>query len=294
MAISPITPRVRAAFLDFGGLKALTPFEIASTPVSAEAPDAKARRTTSSVTAPTPTVVGSVTCACGQAPVAHFPTPTATRTYMTATNAYVGKREEQPRLADASEVGQRQQHDAEERESDLVRLEGRHGGGQSEDPCCDGDGNREHVVDEERGGREKARKPPEIVARDHVGSSARLVRAHGLPVGKDDDREQRGDRGGDREHEVSGACRRGDEDNECRLGRVGDGGKRIRREDGQRELLREQGVVHLAARPWPADERSLDGDGSARAPLADLRHASSPSSARIVAMRSLRSRADKP
>ena len=60
------------------------------------------------------------------------------------------------------------------------------------------------------------------------------------------------------------ACRGGDEDDESRLGRVGDGGKRVRREDGQRELLREQGVVHLAARPWTADERALDGDGSAR------------------------------
>src|SRR6186997_2485398 len=96
MAIRPITPSVRAAFFDFGGLNALTPFEIASTPVRAEAPDAKARRTTSSVTAPTPTVVGSVTCACGQAPVAHFPTPTATRTYMTATNAYVGNAKSSP------------------------------------------------------------------------------------------------------------------------------------------------------------------------------------------------------
>ncbi len=39
-----MTPSVRAAFFDFGGRKALTPFEIASTPVSAAAPEANARR----------------------------------------------------------------------------------------------------------------------------------------------------------------------------------------------------------------------------------------------------------
>src|SRR5262245_48970199 len=91
-----MTPRVRAAFCDFGGLNALTPFEIASTPVSAAAPDANARRTTSTVTAPTPTVVGSVTCACGQVPAAHFATPVATRTYMAATNVYVGSAKRRP------------------------------------------------------------------------------------------------------------------------------------------------------------------------------------------------------
>ena len=46
IAIRPIASSVREAFLPWGGRKALTPFEIDSTPVSAAAPEEKARRTT--------------------------------------------------------------------------------------------------------------------------------------------------------------------------------------------------------------------------------------------------------
>src|SRR2546430_14985494 len=58
IAIAPMITRVRAAFFPGGGRKALTPFEIASTPVRAAAPDAKARRTTKTPTAPAPAASG--------------------------------------------------------------------------------------------------------------------------------------------------------------------------------------------------------------------------------------------
>src|SRR5215831_19860738 len=74
-AIAPMTRSVRAAFLPGGGLNALTPFEIDSTPVSAAAPEANARRTTKIVTAPAPAASGSGTCACGHVPKVHFETP---------------------------------------------------------------------------------------------------------------------------------------------------------------------------------------------------------------------------
>ena len=87
IAITPITTSVRAAFSPCGVLNAPTPFEIDSTPVSAAAPDAKARSTTSTPTLPAaPTVIGSGTCAWGQPLTAHFPTPTPIITYITATN----------------------------------------------------------------------------------------------------------------------------------------------------------------------------------------------------------------
>src|SRR6266511_3429191 len=63
IAIPPMISRVRAAFLPGGGRNALTPFEIASTPVSAAAPDANARRTTNTPTAPAPAAMGCGTCA---------------------------------------------------------------------------------------------------------------------------------------------------------------------------------------------------------------------------------------
>ena len=87
IAITPMATSVLAAFCDFGGRKALTPFEIASTPVSAAAPEAKARSTTRTPTVPTPVASGSGVVATGQLPARHFPTPVPTRTYMTATNA---------------------------------------------------------------------------------------------------------------------------------------------------------------------------------------------------------------
>ena len=52
--IAIITVRVARAFFHSGGLKAGTPSEIASTPVSAAQPELKARRTTKRVSAPAP------------------------------------------------------------------------------------------------------------------------------------------------------------------------------------------------------------------------------------------------
>ena len=90
IAIPPITSNVVAAFRPCGGRKALTPFEIASTPVSAAAPDEKARRTTRTPTVPAPVASGLDTCACGHAPETHLPIPVPIIAYITATNAYVG------------------------------------------------------------------------------------------------------------------------------------------------------------------------------------------------------------
>src|SRR4026208_1803650 len=58
IAIRPIAGGVRAAFFPAGARKALTPFEIASTPVSAAAPEAKAWRRTKRPTTPAPAAIG--------------------------------------------------------------------------------------------------------------------------------------------------------------------------------------------------------------------------------------------
>src|SRR6266536_3369832 len=69
--IKPRIPSVAAAFFPFGRLHALTPFEIASTPVRATAPLANARTRRKAVTAPVPTAIGCGTVACGQLPATH-------------------------------------------------------------------------------------------------------------------------------------------------------------------------------------------------------------------------------
>src|SRR5213082_2865578 len=65
IASVPRIPSVAAAFLPCGRRNALTPLAIASTPVNAVDPEAKARRTTKVVSAPVPAVIGCGTTACG-------------------------------------------------------------------------------------------------------------------------------------------------------------------------------------------------------------------------------------
>ena len=144
-----------------------------------------------------------------------------------------------------------------------MSLERGRGRRQGEHAGRDRDGHREHVVDEQGRGRDEAREPPEVVARDHVRAAARLVRVDRLAVGEDDDRQQDGDPGGDREDEVGRRCRGDDEDDERRLGRVRHRRERVRGEDREREPLREQGLVHLPARARAADKRALQPDGAA-------------------------------
>src|SRR6266540_2028347 len=85
--ITPSTPRVVAALRPFGGRKAPTPFEIASTPVSATAPEANARTSTNAPTVAAPPIAtGCGTSACGHVPATHLPMPAPTRTNIAATN----------------------------------------------------------------------------------------------------------------------------------------------------------------------------------------------------------------
>jgi len=86
---TPRMARVPAAFLAWGRRNAGTPFEMASTPVSAVEPDANARRMKYSpiaaVALPVAMACTSET-ACGHAPPRHRATPTATRISMDRMN----------------------------------------------------------------------------------------------------------------------------------------------------------------------------------------------------------------
>ena len=68
IAIAPSTVSVVAAFRPCGRRNALTPFAIASTPVSAVDPDENARSRTNSVMPPAPVAIGSGVTACGAVP----------------------------------------------------------------------------------------------------------------------------------------------------------------------------------------------------------------------------------
>ena len=94
--MAPRTRSVCAALRPRGGWKAPTPFEIASTPVSAAAPEAKARSDDEHAGGPDARRDGSGTSACGQVPTTHLPTPVAIMAYMATTKAYVGRAKRMP------------------------------------------------------------------------------------------------------------------------------------------------------------------------------------------------------
>ena len=258
IAIAPIASSVLAAFRPGGGRKALTPFEIASTPVSAAAPEAKAWSSTNTPTAPAPAAIGCGACTVGHSPVAHFPTPVPTSRNIDATNAYVGSANRAPDSRTPRRLASVSMSDEGEAERDLVPAERGGGGREREDSGGDGDGHGQDVVDEQGRGRDEARHRPEVLARDDVGAAARLVRVDGLDVREDDDRHHGRDRDRHRQDVMAGRRGRADQDDERRLGRVGDGRERVGGEDREGEPLGEQRLVHLPARAGSADQSSLE------------------------------------
>jgi hypothetical protein len=96
-AIPPRIASVAAAFRAWGRWKALVPFAIASTPVSALQPDANARSATAvDAVVAVPTAAGSGTVAFGQSPSPHFPRPRAIIAPIATTNPYVGRANSRP------------------------------------------------------------------------------------------------------------------------------------------------------------------------------------------------------
>ena len=129
IARTPRMPSVRAAFRDCGRRNALTPFAIASTPVSAVEPEAKARSSTKSPIVPTPTVIGWGATAGPHGPVRAAGGARDDEREHGGDERVGGNRERQPRLAHAAEVRDRDQGDERERKAD---ADGRSGSGTAE------------------------------------------------------------------------------------------------------------------------------------------------------------------
>src|SRR5919198_5121999 len=91
IATTAMMASVSAALRDCGRRNAGTPFEIASTPVSAVEPEAKARRTMNRATGPAllaTSAIGVTGAAAGQPPT-HRTRPTPTMNRIDAMNAQV-------------------------------------------------------------------------------------------------------------------------------------------------------------------------------------------------------------
>src|SRR5205823_8900155 len=146
-----------------------------------------------------------------------------------------GEREGKPRLTDAAQVDQDDYAETAEREQDLVGLERGRQRSDREDARSDRDGYREHVVGQQRGGADEARKSAEVVLGDDVGAAARLVGLHRLAIRRDNDREQRRDRDRDGEDEMHRPGRGGNQHDKRGLGRIGHRRERVGGEDRQRQ-----------------------------------------------------------
>ena len=87
IARTPRMPSVRAALRAWGRRNALTPLAIASTPVRAVDPEAKARMSTKSPIAPTPTGIGSGATVGPHSPSAQRAAPARTSASIETMNA---------------------------------------------------------------------------------------------------------------------------------------------------------------------------------------------------------------
>ncbi len=272
-----MAPSVRAAFFASGLRNAGTPLEIASTPVSATAPDENARAKMNNDTPP----VNGPKCsrmACVGFALAGF--STGQRAVDLPEHAVAdedrhhhhvevrGHREDAARLLEAAEVPERQQDDEGERHLDLVGPQLGEGRGDGQRAGGDRHRHGHHVVDQERRTRHQRRGLAQVLPADDVGAATARIGVDRLPVGVGDQRQQDDDQDGDRD-EV--ADRRGhaadaDEHQHDLAGGVRRRRDRVGREDGEPDRLRYPLVVGFVGRDRSSDDDSLEAVGHVSLP----------------------------
>ena len=226
-----------------GRRKAWTPSAIASTPVSAVAPDENARRRGRGETASASSGRSAV-AAVGQPP-RHCTSPDQ-RHRDDHHEAVRGDREERARLPDAAQVRDRDQGDEADRDRHAYGARAGRRRRDRDRAGRDAHRHREDVVDQDRGGRGEARGSCR-------GSPSRRCRSRRRA-------DTRGPSGGSRRSRRSSSAAipsaSGDpsenaaapamsEDEHHLLRRVRDRGERVRGEDRQRQELRQQLVLGL-------------------------------------------------
>ena len=186
---------VFAAFFASGGLNAGTPLAIASTPVSATEPPAKALSSNRIPSVSVPNGRASGSGGTGPAvPVAirNAPIPTIARA---KPDEEVGRhREDVPRLAQAAQVRDRDERDRDEGDLDPDVVRGRDDRLDLRDRRGRRDRHGHDVVDEQRRGGDQPEDRREVRARDDVRATTVRVRPADLPVRHRDHGQQDRDR----------------------------------------------------------------------------------------------------
>ena len=230
------------------------PLEIASTPVRAVQPLAKARRMRKR---PSDPAAGS---ASRGVPVAAEHADEADRDQdEDADDEAVGRQgEDGAALAHAAQIAERHQNEEGEAERHGEARQLRRRGDEGEHPRRHAHRDVEHVVEHQRRRRDEAGRGPEVRAGDEVGAAAAGVGGDRLPIGDAHQQQQGEDGEGDRHERGEPRRPAEDEDDQRRLGAIGDGGERVRGEDRERPPLRQSLVHRLLAGERPPDHRALD------------------------------------
>ena len=223
-----------------GRLNSGTAFAMASTPVSAEQPEANALSSSSRPTAST--VEGR--WPTGGTSGWERSRPLTMTMAMARMNRIVGTMNTRADSATPDQVDPGDQRQHGQAQPYPGAVQGREGGRQRGHPGRDADGGVQHVVDGERGGRDQAGRAAQVPLGHRVGAAAARERGDDLPVGDDQHDQQHHDGQRDRQRVVQpDGARRGQHDDDG-LGTVGDGGERVEGEGGQ-ALQRGQPVRFL-------------------------------------------------
>ena len=150
-----------------------------------------------------------------------------------------GRREDVPRLPDATQVAQRHEDDEEHAQGHGPGQQLRQRRGDLRDRRGDRHRDGQDVVDEEGAGGDQRWQPAEVLLGDGVGAAAVRVGDADLAIAGRDHRQQDGDGDGHLEAEDEGDGAGHDEDAQDLLGGVGARADGVGAEDGERLRLAE-------------------------------------------------------
>ncbi len=253
----PIHISVVRAFRHSGGLNAGTPLEIASTPVTAAPPEANACRIRKRPIAP---VVSATSAGMGsgcRSPASDLARPDAEEQEHHHDEEVGRDGEHPPGLPHPPQVAPGDDPDERDREPDAVRVEPRDGGRDRGHAGRHRDRHREDVIGQQRDPGQLRGQEPEVVLRDDVGATGARVGLDRLAVGEQEDRQHGQDAERDRHDDRERQARptRRDRDLQDLLGRVGDRGEVVAREDRERGGLAEPLVLELRRRERGPEEQ---------------------------------------
>ena len=256
-----ITPSVAAAFLDSGGLNAGTPVAIASVPVRATAPAAKARRTRIAVSGwIVPRHLVAQLRGVGAAFAEDEDPEDADRDHQQGrADEQVGRDgEDVASLAQAAEVAQRDQGQDADPDQDALVEQARERRRDLLDRRCRRDGDRHHVVDQEGRRGHQRDGPADVPFRHRVRPATGRVGDADLAVAQGDGDQQDGDGDADLEAEGHRGGPAEDQHPQDLLGRVGRRADGVGAEDRQGLLLGEPLAQLVFAHQRAPDEEPAD------------------------------------